>query len=84
MLLACRKASKAQNRDAINATACCRLLSKLDSAPDMLNWTAVEDREVQRCHEPVVRHTRTETVMLKVKPQPSHIISKKRFVITDL
>lgn len=41
-------------------------LTKVDSAKDMLNWTAVEDREVQRCHEPVVRHTRTETVMLKV------------------
>jgi hypothetical protein len=52
---------------ASNAAACCRSLTKVDSAKDMLNWTAVEDREVQRCHEPVVRHTRTETVMLKVR-----------------
>ncbi len=41
-------------------------LTKIDSEQDALNWTVVEDRESQKCGEPVKRFTRVETAIYKV------------------
>lgn len=42
-------------------------LTKIDEQRDAVNWTVVEDREVQKCGEPVRRFHRVETVIYKVQ-----------------
>jgi hypothetical protein len=46
-------------------------LTKIDSQRDLVNWTLVEDREVQSgCGEPVKRFNRVETIIYRVGAHP--------------
>lgn len=42
-------------------------VTKIDGQKDLVNWTLVQDREVQQsCGEPVRRYTRVETIIYRV------------------
>lgn len=47
-------------------------ITKIDNQTDAINWTFVEDREVQSCGEAVRRYTRVESIIYKVR-SPSYI-----------